>query len=92
MAVPTGCSASLTYYLWIDSDEGTSKAYDKLAVTANGTSVQALSNVNQSTGYVKETVNLSSYAGKTVALKWTGTEDASEATSFFIDDTALTLS
>ena len=30
--------------------------------------------------------------GQSVALKWTGTEDSSLVTSFFIDDTALNLS
>ena len=92
VTIPAGCAASLTYYLWIDSSEGTSTAYDKLTVTANGTTVQTLSNVNQGTGYVKRTVSLSSYAGQTVTIKWTGTEDSSLATSFLIDDTALTLS
>lgn len=92
VTIPAGCAASLTYYLWIDSAEGTSTAYDKLTVTANGTTVQTLSNVNQGTGYVKRTVSLSSYAGQTVTIKWTGTEDSSLATSFLIDDTALTLS
>lgn len=92
VAIPSGCSASLTYYLWIDSAEGTSRAYDKLTLAANGTSVQTFSNVNQGTGYVQRSVNLSSYAGKTVTLKWTGSEDSSLQTSFLIDDTALTLS
>jgi subtilase family serine protease len=92
VAVPSGCSASLTYYLWIDSSEGTTTAYDKLTLTANGTTVQSLSNKNKGTGYVKQTVNLSAYAGSTVTIKWTGTEDSSVATSFLIDDTALTLS
>ncbi|HET6876453.1 MAG TPA: putative Ig domain-containing protein [Jatrophihabitans sp.] len=92
VSIPAGCSATLSYYLWIDSQEGTGTAYDKLTVTANGTTVQTLSNKNQGTGYVKRSVSLSSYAGKTVTIKWTGTEDASLATSFLVDDTALTLS
>jgi hypothetical protein len=92
VSIPSGCSASLTYYLWISSSEGTSHAYDKLTLTANGTTVQSFSNVNKGSGYVQRTVNLSSYAGQTVTLKWTGTEDSSLQTSFLIDDTALTLS
>ena len=92
VTLPAGCTVTLSYYLWIDSQEGTTTAYDKLTLTANGTAVQSFSNVNQGTGYVLRTVNLSASAGKTVALKWTGTEDASLATSFFIDDTAVTLS
>jgi subtilase family serine protease len=92
VSIPAGCAASLTYYLWIDSNEGTSVAYDKLKVTASGTTVQSFSNVNQGTGYLKRTVSLSSYAGQSVTIKWTGTEDSSLATSFLVDDTALTLS
>ncbi len=91
VTIPAGCAATLSYYLWIDSSEGTGAAYDKLAVTANGTSVQSYSNVNKGTGYVKRTVSLSAYAGKSVTITWTGTEDSSVATSFLIDDTALTL-
>jgi hypothetical protein len=92
VSIPSGCAASLTYYLYIASDEGTGHAYDTLKVSANGTTVQTFSNVNQGTGYVKRTVSLSSYAGQSVTLKWTGTEDSSLATNFLIDDTALTLS
>ncbi len=54
--------------------------------------VTTYSNVNKGTGYVQRTLTCSAYAGQTVTLKWTGTEDSSLATSFFIDDTALTLS
>jgi hypothetical protein len=93
VSIPAGCSASLSYYLYISSSETTTTtAYDKLAVSANGTTVQSFSNVNKGTGYVLRTVSLSAYAGSTVTIKWTGTEDASLATSFFVDDTALTLS
>jgi len=92
VAIPAGCSASLTYYLYISSSEGTTTAYDKLTLTANGTTVQTFSNVNKGTGYVARTVSLSGYAGQSITLKWTGTEDSSLATSFYIDDTALNLS
>jgi subtilase family serine protease len=92
ISIPSGCSANLTYYLYISSSEGTTTAYDKLTLTANGTAVQSFSNRNKGTTYVQRSVNLSSYAGQGVTLKWTGTEDSSLATSFLIDDTALTLS
>jgi serine protease len=93
VTIPAGCSASLTYYLYINTSETTTTtAYDKLTLTVNGTTVQTFSNLNHGTGYVLRSVNLSSYAGQTVTVKWTGTEDVSLQTSFFIDDTALTLS
>ncbi|PZS19849.1 MAG: hypothetical protein DLM57_03120 [Pseudonocardiales bacterium] len=92
VVIPAGCAASLTYYLYIQSSEGTTTAYDKLTLTANGTVVRSLSNVSKGTGYVARSVNLSAFAGQTVTLKWTGTEDSSLTTSFFIDDQAVTLS
>jgi hypothetical protein len=92
VAIPSGCSASLTFYLWISSSEGTTTAYDKLSISANGTVVKTYSNINKGSGYVLRTISLAAYAGQTVTVKWTGTEDSSLATSFFVDDTALTLS
>jgi hypothetical protein len=92
VSIPAGCSASLSYYLLINSAEGTSTAYDKLTVSVNGTTVQSFSNVNKGTAYVQRSVSLSSYAGQTVTIKWTGTEDSSLQTSFFVDDGAVTLS
>jgi subtilase family serine protease len=92
VSITAGCSANLTYFLLISSSEGTTTAFDKLTLTANGTTVQSFSNVNKGTAYVQRSVNLSAFAGQTVTLKWTGTEDSSLATSFFIDDTALNLS
>jgi hypothetical protein len=91
VSIPAGCRATLSYYLFISSSEGTTTAYDKLAVTVNGATVQSFSNVNKGSGYVLRSVDVSAYAGQTVTLKWTGTEDSSLATSFFVDDTALTL-
>ncbi|HEY2272132.1 MAG TPA: putative Ig domain-containing protein [Jatrophihabitantaceae bacterium] len=92
VTIPSGCSATLTYYLYINTSETSSTAYDKLTVTANGTTVQSFSNANHGTGYVQRSVSLNAYAGQTVTIKWTGTEDSSLQTSFLIDDTALTLS
>lgn len=92
VTIPSGCSASLTYYLSISTNETTtSTAYDKLTVTVNGTTVQSFSNLNKG-AYAQRTVSLSSYAGQTITVKWTGTEDSSLSTSFFVDDTAVTLS
>ncbi len=93
VTIPAGCAASLTYYLSITTSETTTTtAYDKLSVSVNGTTVGATySNLNKG-AYAQRTVSLSAYAGQAVTIKWTGTEDASLATSFFVDDTALTLS
>jgi Zn-dependent metalloprotease len=93
VAVPSGCKATLTFYLHIDTAETTtSTAYDKLTVTAGSTTLATYSNLNKATGYTQKTFDLSSFAGTTVALKFSGVEDSSLQTSFVVDDTALTTS
>ena len=92
ITIPAGkTSASLTFYLHIDTKETGSTVYDKLTVTAtpSGGSAATLatySNVNAAAGYVLRTISLNSYIGKTVTIKFTGTEDSSLATSFVLDD------
>lgn len=92
IAIPSGCNASLSFYLHVDTDEYGSTAYDKLAVKAGSTTVATYSNANAASGYAKHTINLSAYAGKTVKLTFTGTEDYSQQTSFVLDDVTTTLS
>ncbi|WUH95724.1 M4 family metallopeptidase [Streptomyces sp. NBC_00433] len=94
VTIPASCtSAALTFYLYVDSSETTTTtAYDKLTVAAGSTTVASYSNLNKGSGYVQRTVSLTPYIGKTVVLKFTGTEDSSLATSFLIDDTAVNVS
>ncbi|ROR43173.1 protease pro-enzyme activation domain-containing protein [Kitasatospora cineracea] len=93
VAVPSGCSAKLSFWLHVDTAETTTTtAYDKLTVSVNGTTVATYSNLDKSTGYAQKTVDLSSYAGQTVTVKFNGVEDSSLQTSFVIDDTALNVS
>ncbi|MFI5796078.1 putative Ig domain-containing protein [Streptomyces sp. NPDC051677] len=91
VTVPSGCKATFTFYLHVDSAEtSTSTAYDKLTVTAGSTTLATYSNLNAATGYSQKSLDLSSYAGSTVTLKFTGAEDSSLQTSFVVDDTAVT--
>ncbi len=93
VAIPAGCHATLTYYLHVDSAETTtSSQYDKLTVKAGSTTLATYSNLNKASGYQLRTVDMSAFAGQTVTLTFTGTEDSSLQTSFCLDDTALTLS
>jgi Zn-dependent metalloprotease len=93
VAIPAGCGATLTFYVHIDSAETTtSTAYDKLTVKAGSTTLATYSNLNKAAGYTLRSFNLSSFAGQTVTIAFTGTEDSSLQTSFVIDDAALTLS
>ncbi len=95
VTIPAASSATLSFWLYISSAETTtSTAYDKLTVQVvsggSTTTLGTYSNLNKGSSYVQRSFNLSAFTGKTVTLKFTGTEDASLATSFVIDDTSLT--
>jgi Zn-dependent metalloprotease len=92
VAIPSGCSATLSFYLHIDSGETTTTTqYDKLTVKAGSTTLATYSNLNKASGYSLKSFNVSSFAGQTVSISFTGTEDSSLQTSFVIDDTGLNL-
>ncbi|WP_030676278.1 hypothetical protein [Streptomyces cellulosae] len=95
-AIPSGCSATLSFYLHIDTAETTtSTAYDTLKVQVLNSSGTVLgtpatySNLDAAAGYIQRSVNLGAYAGQTVTVKFTGTEGSRLQTSFVVDDTAL---
>jgi subtilase family serine protease len=92
VTIPAGCTAtSFSYWLHIDTSETTSTtAFDKLTITANGTTLATFSNLNHNTGYTQHTISLGSFAGSSVTVKFSGTEDSSLQTSFVVDDTAIT--
>ncbi len=95
ITIPAGkTSASLTFYLHIDTAETTkTAAYDTLTVGVTSgsttTTLATYSNLNAASGYVQKTISLNAYIGKTVTLKFTGKEDSSLQTSFVLDDVAV---
>jgi Zn-dependent metalloprotease len=92
VSIPAGCRATLSFYLHIDTAETTTAtAYDKLTVKAGSTVLATYSNLNKNTGYALRSFDVSSLAGQTVTISFSGVEDSSLQTSFVIDDTALTL-
>ncbi|MEW2251079.1 M1 family aminopeptidase [Streptomyces sp. NPDC006975] len=94
VTVPSGCAtATLTFWLHIDTDETTSSvAYDKLTAKIGATTLATYSNLDDATGYVQKSLDVSAFAGQSVTLSFTGTEDSSLQTSFVLDDIALTTS
>jgi hypothetical protein len=93
VTIPTGCHATLSFWLHIDTAEVTTTTkFDNLTVTFGGTTVLTKSNLDAASGYTKYTIDVSSKAGTSPQLKFTGAEDASLQTSFVVDDTAVTLS
>jgi subtilisin family serine protease len=91
VTLPTGCSSyTFSFWLHIDTAETTTSiAYDRLTVKAGSTTLATYSNLNRNTGYVQRSFSLAAFAGQTVTLSFTGTEDSSLQTSFVVDDTAL---
>jgi hypothetical protein len=97
VSLPAGC-ASYTFSFWLhinSSEQTSSTQYDTMTVrvlTSGGsvlTTLATYSNLNEASGYSKKSFNLASYAGQTIQLKFTSTEDYSRQTSFVVDDTAL---
>ncbi|MBD8868485.1 S8 family serine peptidase [Nocardioides sp. MJB4] len=90
VSIPSGTGpATLTFKLRIDSAESGSTAYDRLRVYVGSTVVGTWSNVDETSGYVTRTIDLSAYKGQTVNLKFSGTEDYYLQTSFLIDDVSV---
>ncbi len=96
--IPASCTtATLSFWLYIDSDDPTSKAYDTFTtqvLNSSGTvlaTLGTLSNQNEGTGYVEHSYSVSSFIGQTITIKFTGTETLGDGydTSFFEDDNAL---
>ena len=101
VTIPASCTtATLSFWLYIDSDDPTGKAYDTFTtqvLNSSGTvlaTLGTLSNQNEGTGYVEHSYSVSSFIGQTITIKFTGTETLGDGydTSFFEDDNALNAS
>jgi hypothetical protein len=93
VTIPAGCTATLAFYLHIDTAETTkTTAYDTFTVKLGSTTLATFSNLNAAGGYTLHSYNVSSFAGQKVTLLFTGKEDSSLQTSFVVDDTAITTS
>jgi hypothetical protein len=103
VAIPAGSSDTLTFWVNIVTQETTtSTVYDKLAVEIHNTSGTllatplTLSNLNATssnntngTYFQPASINLSAYAGQTIAIKFNATCDSTLPTTFRIDDISL---
>jgi hypothetical protein len=93
---PSVTAASLAFWLHVDTAETTTAtAYDTLKVQVRnsaGTVLATLatySNLDAAPGYVQKSFDLSAYKGQTIQVYLVGTENASNQTSFVVDDFAL---
>jgi hypothetical protein len=94
----TAATATLTFWLHIDSAETTTVTqFDRMQVqirNSSGTVLSTLatySNLNKAAGYSLKSFNLIAFKGQTIQIFFTATEDSSLQTSFVIDDAALTV-
>ena len=96
--IPAGrASATLSFYLHIDTRESGTVVHDTLKVQVLGAhgavlaTLATYSNVNAAAGYALKSLNLNAYVGQSIRIRFLGTEDSSLATSFIVDDVALTV-
>ncbi|HET9170333.1 MAG TPA: glycoside hydrolase family 9 protein [Actinospica sp.] len=95
LTLPASCTtATLSFWLHVDTTESTSTAkpdtFTVQLLNSSGTVLTTLgtfSNLNAASGYTQHSYDVSSYAGQTITLKFTGTEtDTSGGTTSFVDD------
>ncbi|WP_447008252.1 S8 family peptidase [Saccharothrix isguenensis] len=92
VTVPAGCTnTTLSLWLKISTAEYEPAVFDTFTVKAGSTTLATYTNLNPS-GYAVRTFNLGAYAGQSVTLSFTGTEDWSYQTSFVLDDVSVTAS
>nr|WP_052070775.1 putative Ig domain-containing protein [Streptacidiphilus albus] len=91
VTIPAGCSATLNLWLHIDSAQ-TGTTNGSFTVSVGGTVIGTYTNLNAASGYQEHSFNVSSYAGKTVTLLFTGVETNSNQTSYVVGEVALNAS
>jgi hypothetical protein len=98
VTIPSNCvSATLSFWLYINTDDPTNKAYDTFTtqvLNSSGTvlaTLSTLSNLNTTGGYSEYSYSLTPYIGQTITIKYTGKETLGEGydTNFFEDDNGL---
>jgi hypothetical protein len=86
-------SATFSFWVKITTSETGTTAYDKLQVQlVEGTTVLTtfvtLSNANAG-AYVQKSYSTTAYKGKTVKVRFVGSTDSTQATTFYVDDVSL---
>ncbi len=98
VTIPSNCvSATLSFWLYINSNAPTGAAYDTFKIqvlNSSGTvlaTLATLSNQQEGSGYVQHSYSLNSYIGQKITIKYTGKETLGGGydTNFFEDDNAL---
>jgi hypothetical protein len=95
-AIPAGAgTAELSFWLHIDSAQTGTEVVDTLRVEILGPTDILLSrlitytNLGAADGFGLKTFDLSGFAGQSIQVAFTGTEDQARQTSFVVDDVSL---
>jgi hypothetical protein len=93
ISLPAGQAATLTYWYFVDSSDYCGYDYAYTRIIDGSTTIQlrrfSLCTTSETVGWVKDTVSLNSYAGKTVTLVFRTTTDSSFRSSFLVDDISV---
>jgi subtilisin family serine protease len=93
VTIPT--NGTLTYWWYMTTTESGSTAYDYLRVrlyNSSGALVATLRTFSNASGaglWRQDSISLSSYAGQSLRVQFTGTNDSTLPTGFFIDDVSV---
>lgn len=94
IALPAGTTAILTFWQRLESQDYCSYDYGYVKLTANGVTKTIkrydLCYSKVTNGWVKRSLDISSYAGKTIRLTFQSISDSSLISNFFVDDVAIT--
>jgi hypothetical protein len=94
VTIPSTAS-SVTLSFWVDigtEETSTTASFDRCVIQVrSGTgqvlrTLDTLSNLNETGGYLEKRYDLSTYKGRTVEIYLKATEDSEKATSFMLDD------
>jgi subtilisin family serine protease len=93
VTIPAACtSATLRYWVRITTAENDGQVWDRLTVTMGSTTVASATNLDANTAYAEKVVDVSSFRGQTVTLRFNGVEDQSLQTSWVVDDVTINAS
>ncbi|HEY0733651.1 MAG TPA: M14 family zinc carboxypeptidase, partial [Herpetosiphonaceae bacterium] len=88
-------NGTLSYWWYMTTTESGSTAYDYLRVrlyNSSGTLVTTLRSWSNASGagtWRQDSISLSAYAGQTLRVQFTGTNDSSLPSGFFVDDVSV---
>ncbi len=94
VSIPSNCSsATLSFWLDIQTDDPTGAVYDTFKVQVLNTSGTVLatlatySNLDATSGYVQHSLSLNSFIGQTIKIRFVGTETLYGYNTSFLEDT-----